>query len=389
MPFRLLTLLIVSALLAGVVHREAGRGTTAPVESRYLSWLAGNSQKSPEPSNITFLPLGGNEGPMDFAILLDKLAAAPPVLTAVVPTLNWLDADDTSLDILRDKASRLPNLILGETVVDNSLSSEEAIPRYTDPLESPVAVDGATTSFTAIDLGIAPVLSADGDAVLVPLVARAPDGTLRPSLPLSVILASSGISGRTVDMDPHRIVIPGLAPIPVDRSGRLRVPLATRGSYPTVPADTLYLDDLTLAGDGDAAALAALPERIALLGADGTDARRLPVPGQEKLSLASIFAMAIATIQTGNYLRELPQNWQFALWGGIVLVGAFLLRFPRRRAVALGLLALVLYLGTALITFQSTLVWWPFAVPGALLVAIIALAVILPAPPTPPTPPDR
>ena len=115
---------------------------------------------------------------------------------------------------------------------------------------------------------------------------------------------------------------------------------------------------------------------MVVLGLNDEPSRVVPIGKGETISRAELFALAIATIQSGRYIEKLPPPVRWAVWGGIVLLGLWLIRFPRQRAFSLALLAVLIYFIANMLLFQSTPRWIPPGAPLALLAVVLLAALI-------------
>lgn len=423
---RFLTCLAVCLAAVFVLHREAGRGTLRPVEAGYFAWLSANARLPAIAPNVTFLrldrnPAGGGEpifgewppAALDYALLLENLAPMAPAVAAVEPVLHLDPADPIAAPILAERARAIPSLVLGITLAnapadapapeaqvpspllpripaDNVRGNHENLPAFTHVLQmaaEPLMMNGnASTGFTEIDLGLAPTREADG-TIRVPLLARSGDRIL-PSLGLRTLMAMHGVAPEEVraHLGSH-LALGSALRLPIDSRGRLPIPPQARAAVIRTPADNLFLDpdsDAKLTSEDEAAALESVRGGVVVLGLDSDSDRRFRLGGDgddERISAAEATALTVAAAEAGQFFRSPGPVAQFALWGVLVLLGSLATAFRRRRSALLWLLVLAIaYAVTALLVFQTTLTWWPAAIPASILVISLVLVLLLPKP---------
>ncbi len=409
MPLRIAGFLVLCAILVFFLQREQDRGTLHQFERLFVDWLIGNHAESIREPAITFVRLDEVEkeifetwplNQLDYAVVLKNLEKYQPGVIMVAPVLKWKQEDEIGLSVLRTRILRVPQVLLGCVIENNPVPTQDGeetplpasaklpvlkniegdlleIPSFTGFAALPEAglLPGTEIGFTQFDL---PGTGGAG-ALRVPLLARRGEEVVA-SFVLQALLTQHGASPSDVRVtlgEAIRIEGPSLS-IPIDRAGNLTVFGGLRHRLPKLNAGALLLArepgiDLSALQDEPPIALDTLEKNIVLVGEDHADARRIPLDNQTNISQAELLALAIATIQTDQHISRWPQTWQFSLWGGLVLLGLFVIRLPRRRAVMLGLLLLLFFVVGSLLLFQSTLTWAPPQVP----LAIIGLTLVI------------
>lgn len=404
--------LILCSITVFFLHREEQRGSFAGANQTYIDWLIGNSkQKIREPS-VTYLRINedtfkifeseGRFGPVDFALLFDKLREYDPKVTAVVPVLSFPDTDELLVNTLKNGALKFDSLLLGcvfeqnpagQPISDGVLSllgSIESvtgdlsqIPEFTNAKSLPEVQLRITSkiAFTEIDLVDETTLGRDG--LVVPLLARHKN-TVVPGFLLQSVLMENGLTLADVKVElGHQIQIGEDITIPIDNHGFMTVFTGLRERLPVYGADILLWDsDAIVTGADIGAGLsieerAALEKRVVLIGYDDEMAKRIPYKGGAKISHSELFSLAIATIQSGRYIRKVPALAQFGIWGAIALIGLIILRMYRRRAIVSSVLLLILFFIAGMIQFQINQSWTPLSIPLSLIACIALSGLVL------------
>ena len=403
--------LLICAAAAFFVQREDDSGSLASANRIYIDWLLGNSKQRLQEPSVTLLTIDEEQAqiyqnwppdPIDFSIMLRRLQLCGPKVIAAEPALHWIDADEDQLEILRTAGLKCESgqLLLGAVLQLNAAAAPmrestlsllrplsevkgdlSNIPEFTTVSSLPdrrLTAIGAPVGFTEIDLGDE---APSGDALRAPLLARVGD-TIVPSFVLLATMLE--LDAKAADVRVHlgnKIIIKDDLIIPIDKTGALNVFTGLRATLPVSKASILVLDP---AADGGGAGgqlgkseREALESRIVLLGMDDEKSRIIAAGRGENISRAELFALAIATIQSGRYIEKVAAAVSWAVAGGIVLLGLLLIRLPRKRATGLSLLLVVLYFAGSMILFQSTPRWIPPAVPIALLGCVLLGALTL------------
>jgi CHASE2 domain-containing sensor protein len=408
---------IIFLLLCGVgvffLQREEDRGTFASVNQTYIDWLIGNSKQKIQEPSVTLLRIdeGALEayecestfGPLEFAQLLNRLNDYMPKVAAIEPVLEWKEKEELLLNALRDTSLKCEKLLLGSVLeldptglplseavlslfpaITNVKGELTRIPEFTGARDLPELQLRITSNlgFTAIDLGEA--VAAREDSLAVPLLAR--DGEkVVPGFVLQAVMLENGVAPESVEVDLGKEIRLGdTLSIPIDARGYLTVFAGLRERLPSYSASILiWKPDEVIGEGGNGQGMkpeerTALESRVVLIGYDNEPAKRIPLKKDVMISRAELFALAIATVQSGRYIRLLPETAQYGVWAVLVLAGLFLLRFRRQRAFAFGFLLLVLYFIGGMLLFQSSQTWMPVVIPLGLIGCLLLAALVLP-----------
>ncbi|MEZ5300903.1 MAG: hypothetical protein R3F11_09665 [Verrucomicrobiales bacterium] len=376
-----------------------GGAANAAVERTYLDWLIGNSSQKLDEPDVAFVRMDAETdagifeawpySPKDYAVLFGALRNGFNARTiAAAEPLSWLDAAPDDLAILHDQAIPVPRLILGMALENDASGGTfldpgllglfpriktvegdiEAIPSFTDVLEAPdetLRIAGEI-GFTYIDLGDG--AEEDAGGISLPLLARYGDAVI-PSFALQAVLAEEGLAPSDASVVLGEEIRAGeRVRIPIDGAGRLRIYLGLREKVPHASAP-----DAVLGAEPDAKALleprqreslAALSGRLLVVGNDDEHSRRIELPGGGHISRAELQALAIATMQSSQYIRRLPAAPQYGVWAAAAALGLFIVRAKRRgSAFFLSFLGVVLVFACGLVAFQSALTWYSPALP--------------------------
>ena len=411
-PKAILFLLICTAVTF-FVQREEDGGAVDGVNRTYVDWLRGNSKQQLSSPSVTLLSIDEEQAPilqnwppepLDFSIMLRRLQLCEPKVVAAEPALKWDDADEGQLEILRTAGLKFDpgQLLLGSVLqynqaapplkpstlsllrplpAENIEGEVDQLPEFTTVASLPdrrLTAIGAPVGFTEIDLGDE---APPGSALSAPLLARA-GNTVIPSFVLLATMLDLDASPADLHVRlGHEITIKGELSIPIDSRGSLKVFTDLRPSLPVSKASILVLDPSS-DGGGAGGQLGkeermALESRIVVLGMNDENSRVIPLGGGAKISRAELFALAIATIQSGRYIDRVAPSVKWAICAFIVLLGLLLIRMPRKRGFGLALLAVILYFIGNMILFQSTPRWVPPAVPLALLACVLLATLTL------------
>ncbi len=405
--------LLLCAGAAFFALRERDRGNLATFERTYVDWLRGNSKVELSDPSVALIrvdtdtPIFGPWPPsaLDYSFMLRRLQLSEPKVIAVVPTLFW-EEDDLGVDTLRAALLKLETdgFLLGAELEDNPAAERmgpgtlsllgsippdgvsgdlEAVPAFTAAKALPDHRLAATgrVGFTAIDLADS---GASPDALSVPLLGRHGD-TLVPSFVLRAAMLEHGVKQGEVRVRlGDSITLGGRAgglTIPIDSTGAMRVFADLRASLPSSNANILVVDPEAEnggpGGDSGKSQRDALSSRVVLIGTADPSSLTEPLGDGTAISRAELFALALATIQSGRHMQPAAAHWRWAVWAAIVAAGLFALRKPRGRAVGIISLATLLFFVATMLAFQSVPRWIPPAVPVALLATSLVAALTL------------
>ena len=205
-----------------------------------------------------------------------------------------------------------------------------------------------------------------------------------PGFLLKAVILENDLSEADVVVELGReIRIGDKIKIPIDARGYLTVFSGLKERLPSFGADILLWDEESVAtGSGIGAGLkaeerAALEKRVVLIGYDDEKARTIPFKGDEKISRAELFSLAVATIQSGRYIRKVASWMQYAVWAVIAVLGALVLRAKRGRAVMGSLVLLMAFFIAGMIQFQMNQSWMPLVIPMGLIACVFLCGLVL------------
>ena len=371
-------------LAAALVGHEVAVRMSAEYQARvsefeqgFLDFLVANSQESfqksvPEESaEVVLIDFREEDraefsawppAPLDYIMLLKKLAPSEPEVVAFVEPLRWDAADTQFIQQLRQALLPVPSVILGFDVSSEAteMSPEQKefaageIPSFNAARLNP---SGATTVFKSIsrlpdkalrigtELGIARVLPAAGkdEAGLLPFVAY--DGShLVPSvaaqavsrfryMPSTALHLRFGIGGRLGLSDSHIV--------PLDKGGAMK--LQEKPAVPRLDALTLFTPSLEENAPDTASAVLG-KKKVLVIGSG-------PVAQDQ--------AQAIAQALAVPHLHRAPPEGDWAFAGMMVLLSLWQCRHHGRFKVLLsGILLAAIGVIICMLTFQSSLWWW-------------------------------
>ena len=189
-----------------------------------------------------------------------------------------------------------------------------------------------------------------------------------------------GVTADEVEVHLGKMIKVGnKATIPIDASGSLAISTTTRARPKIQNASILAHNPEEEPGSGSGGLNQqesdALSNRVILLGVDNKGSRNITT-GEETISQAELFALAIATIQSNSYFGPVPEYAAWISWAIIMVAGVTILRQRRRRAIGLSLLLVLLYFTGGMILFQSTQRWISPAVPLTLIACTFLSALL-------------
>jgi hypothetical protein len=361
------------------------------LEQGFLDFLVANSQESfqkavPESSaDVVFIEYREEDkaeheawppAPLDYFMLMKKLAPASPEVIAFVEPLSWESTDAQFIQQFREQLIPVPSVVLGFEVTSDAVevSPEQRefmtarMPSFKAGASDPGAATVTFKSVTRLpdkslqiiggELGVARVISS-GEALpahAFPFVVS--DGThVVPSLAAQAVsrfrrMASSnlhlrfGTGGRLGLSDTHVV--------PLERGGTMKLQ-----GKPAVPE----LDVLELLNQlADEATLAAMARTLGK--------GKVLVIGSGDAARAQ--AQAIAQALAVPLLHRAPAwgDWTFA--GVMALLSLWQFGRSRIKALLAGVLIAALAAIICMLTFQSSLWWWSPA-PAAVVLATSTL----------------
>lgn len=347
-------------------------------------------------------------------------------VVGIVPSLNWRHDPADENDVLARKAMkdftlRLTSLVVGATLgpegsseaqdidlevfqaIDRVEGDASKVPDAGKVVNSPddALIYVGKAAFTNIEL--TDLVESTENGVRIPILARTGEQLLA-GFALQVILEKEKLGtdnvkvrfdaegGAVVEIfkeDANGEETEDLAySIPVDEQGRLLVfdGVRTLELYPTLDAvDDLILysseidaaDDVAKTSQED---IDSLGKNAVVIGFDTEDLRQFELPNGDQVSRAELMAMAVATVQSGRYIKLWPQWMRWAALGGFVLLGILLIptRAVEKVGIFLSLIILVGYLALSLVTFQSNLTWTPPLAGIGICLALAITGLVLP-----------
>ncbi|MEZ0276588.1 MAG: CHASE2 domain-containing protein, partial [Roseimicrobium sp.] len=386
--------LLAAALVGHVVALRMSpeyQARVREVEQGFLDFLMANAQESfqkavPESSaDVVLIDFREEDkaeygfwppAPLNYIMLLKKLAPAEPGVIAFVEPLRWEAGDSQFIPQLRNELVPVPSLVLGfdvsseatEMTPEQQKFKAEGMPSFEVGANDPAAATAVFKSITRLpdpalrmgteELGIAKVTLAGKKESGDEFAFVASDGThLVPSLAAQAVsryrrMASSsvnlrfGTGGRLSLSDTHIV--------PLENGGTMK--LRAKPEVPRLDA-LVFFDPLA-----DEPALAATAQTLGK--------GKVLVIGTGRAALAQ--AQAIAQALAVPHLNRAPE-WGDWLCAGVMALFSFW-QFGRGRFKALlaGILLAALAAIICMLTFQSSLWWWS-PVPAAVVLATTTL----------------
>lgn len=398
---RLSVFFVLVGLVSFFVSREEADGGLAPVNRAWIDWLLANGGQPVKEPSVTFLKLDEDAfaafeaepplTPLNYALLFSRLSNFRPKVAAVESILAFGDAPEISREVLSNTMLGLDSLLVsctlendptGERLSEEVLSlfprlekvvgDQQKIPEFTGGRAFP---DGdlriaAEMAFCDIDLSDF-ALTRRTDVLQVPLLARH-QNVIIPSLVLRAAMIEAGVQPEeTVIRLGERIDLGDAFSIPIDRHGQVTVFRELRDNIPQFGADILIWDpepsaDLEPSAGGlTAAQRKSLSNHIVLIGRNDKAAQTVPWKKGEMISRAELFALAIATIQSGRFLEKLSPSIVWTVHAVLLALGGIIL--ARKNGFILVILLIVCYFVGSILLFQSSQMWLPFSLHAALL----------------------
>jgi hypothetical protein len=366
----LLTLLLGGAL--GALVLEKNRDRVREAEEWFLDFLVANARDSlttrvvEESPDVVLVEIREEDkaeysawppAPIDYIMILKRLADHQPQVLAVVEPLRWEKADTEFVTQLRNGLVPFPSVILGIHLASDAskatLEQSEFATNELPVLPAAENKDGTIPKFThvakisdwslriASQAGFSEINGASPAGDSIPFVAD--EGTrLTPSLAsqaVTLFRRAPYASQRLRFGNGARLSLGDAFIIPLRNDGSL--PVNDTPRVPAVNALELMTPDL---GDEPARAVQATlgKGKVVVLG-NG--------PG------SMLHARAIATALAMPEIQRAPAGVAWGLAGAASLFCFWQLRYHRFKAVVLGAIAAVVGLGVCLLTFQSALRW--------------------------------
>lgn len=361
---------------------------------------------------------------LDFATILGFTAKLNPKAVAFVPTPSFDDSNplnQTDIVPLKDAALQVPRMTLGAVV------SADAAPETPEQGAAYPAlkVEGdtlAVLSFTRTIQSPDPQLLANGDAafteidsardlrtpehIRIPLVAKQGDKVV-PSLVLQSVakLAGIGLDAIVADFSKSKpeIRVGDEYTIPIASDGTMELP-AYAGLKAAMTSEekneagepneryhfaTLTVDELAYTGQQDdevakrilasfQGKFDSISRNLVMIGYDRKADRRFTTASGELLSDASIFARAVATIQSGRFIDHWPTWGRWVAVFAIFVIALIVFQFSRGKATIFSAIAALLFFAICVVLFRTTLTWTPPFVMFGLFALMIVVGLLVP-----------
>ncbi|MEM9478074.1 MAG: hypothetical protein AAGA58_00275 [Verrucomicrobiota bacterium] len=417
-PTRAVLFLLLGGLCIFLLQREENRGTFTAANRAWIDGLLSISEQQIREPSVTFLKIDdqtremleaeGPLGPLDYALLCKKLSIYSPKVAAIEPVLAWEGEPELALNSLKTATLELDALLLGCELEDNPVGADisgsildlfpsitnvqgdlSGLPSFTGSRSLPDLTLRILGNIGFIRIDLSDVDGDEEDALLVPLLAIN-GGRVVPSFVLQAVMLENDVEESDVRaVLGDAIYLGDDLRVPIDARGRLTVFSKLRGALPVHDADILIPDPAAIVDEDaiDTVELTdnerkALEERVVLIGLNDERLRSIPLDGsEEKISPAELSALAIATVQSGRYIRKLATPQQAFIWTALLLAGLGLLAANAGTARILWFVLVIVFLISSLIAFKVGQFWQPPIIPAALVICIF-VSVFLPRKPT-------
>jgi len=321
-------------------------------------------EEASKDSAEAFLHSGGAAvSPLEYALFLQAVLEFKPTVIAFENILKWRVQDTAQEQVFLDQAMRVPKLLLGAelTTTPDPDAAPPDIPAFTQ-------VSGSRSALVEFSgVGRQPnedvrLISTPGfvnlpeeaaDDLRVPLLFRY-RGEVIPSFPLQAILLWLRITPAEVKVElGSQLVLPGERKIPILSNGTMLInPLVANN------ARRITLNELLLAAQQrdrsgtTTAHLEDIREHIVLA--------RTPA---NPLSPPDVFAAAIATMQSNQYVRRISRIFDFVIVFAAILAAGVVINFSRD-VIVLGAIAFTAgYCLLALGVISRFFIWLPGYLP--------------------------
>ncbi len=376
----MLAVVLAASVVLALLARGGARWNAA--EAWFLDFLVANARDHfekedlPPAENVVFISFNEKDkaefsawppAPIDYFMILKRLKAHEPDVLAFSDVLKWDQPDIRFVDELQQSLVGFNQVVLAFAATTGA-TAESGLVGEDKEIPSVARVEGDSTAAPKLSrlkfpdarlsrqmqLGFVATQVDKPEAALPLLVART-DTSLAPSLAAQMISLQS--RAPYVSQRLRFGVGAGL----YLGAGRF-IPLAQDGTvHPRLTGDVTRVSALGLLtpelGDDASRTLTETlgKNKLIILGTS-------PSPGESHARLAA-WALALPRL----HLAPDSVVWLATLIA--VLLAGWQLRFGRWGAAVFGLCAMAAVLGISLTVFQSTLVWWPPLLPGAVLLA--------------------
>ncbi|MEC7357244.1 MAG: CHASE2 domain-containing protein [Verrucomicrobiota bacterium] len=383
-------------VIISLIRREENNGAFSNFNRGYINWLIDTKKVKAKPPSITLLRISDSENsifqewppsPIDYAIILKNLKEYKTKLVAIEPSMSWNNAGEGLLETLRTASLKYNKgeLLMGavfqmdESVfesndklidllnpISNISGDIKRIPEFTmiDPLpDRRLTSIGIPFGFTSIDMAQDKM----NNPLKVPLLARIKEAIV-PSFALRAIMMEQDMNSNDVTIHlGDKIAFSNGTTIPIDSQGSFE---AFTGSRPDINKEDINILSLPQE-DLDESQLSSLSNRIILVGIDTKTEQIIPFKFGVKISNAERIALSIATIQSNLFIKSSSSFYEYFIWIGIILLGLYLIRLKRSKAIARSLIVIIIYLAVNMVLFQSNNQWVSPMTPLSLMTCIL------------------
>ncbi len=384
-------------VIISLIRREENNGAFSNFNRGYINWLIDTKKVKAKPPSVTLLRISDSESsifqewppsPIDYAIILKNLKEYKAKLVAIEPSMSWNNAGEGLLETLRTASLKYNKgeLLMGAVFqmdqsvfesndqlinllnpISNISGDIKRIPEFTmiDPLpDRRLTSIGIPFGFTSIDMAEQDKMN---NPLKVPLLARIKEAIV-PSFALRAIMMEQDMNSNDVTIHlGDKIAFSNGTTIPIDSQGSFE---AFTGSRPDINKEDINILSLPQE-ELDESQLRSLSNRIILVGIDTKTEQIIPFRFGVKISNAERIALSIATIQSNLFIKSSSSFYEYFIWVGIILLGLYLIRLKRSKAVARSLLTIIIYLAVNMVLFQSNNQWVSPMIPLSLMTCIL------------------
>ncbi len=355
-----------------LAHSQAGEGAPVPLTVVEISRDSFADPNVPGESAERGAGHPAAVSPLEFALFLQSVLDFQPKVVAFENMLKWRDRDKDQEQVFLDQAMRVPKLLLASEL--SGTSDPDAPWGDIRGFTQVTGMRGDLAAFTGIarqpdeDLRL---ISTQGFVNLPdePSSLRVPmlflyRGEVIPSFALQAIMLWLRVTPSEVKIDlGSEILLPQNRRIPIANDGTLLIdPNAAKR------ARRLSLNEMLLAAQQRETPDVGASQQLGNI----TDQIVLARTPDNPLSPPDVFAAAIATVQSGNYLHRISRIFDLVV---LLLIAASIAIFPRFGRVDLvlgGIAFTAAYCLIALGSIAKWNLWLPAILPlGALWFAIL------------------
>ncbi len=384
-------------VIISLIRREENNGAFSNFNRGYINWLIDTKKVKAKPPSVTLLRISDSESsifqewppsPIDYAIILKNLKEYKAKLVAIEPSMSWNNAGEGLLETLRTASLKYNKgeLLMGAVFqmdqsvfesndqlinllnpISNISGDIKRIPEFTmiDPLpDRRLTSIGIPFGFTSIDMAEQDKMN---NPLKVPLLARIKEAIV-PSFALRAIMMEQDMNSNDVTIHlGDKIAFSNGTTIPIDSQGSFE---AFTGSRPDINKEDINILSLPQE-ELDESQLRSLSNRIILVGIDTKTEQIIPFRFGVKISNAERIALSIATIQSNLFIKSSSSFYEYFIWVSIILLGLYLIRLKRSKAIARSLIVIIIYLAVNMVLFQSNNQWVSPMIPLSLMTCIL------------------